>query len=95
MKQIVLLLFPFLAFQLSAAPTLPKIFGDHMVLQQGRPVMVWGWAEAKIDGDKVILSSPDVEMPVAVRYAYSSNPKGANLYNREGIPASPFRTDDW
>jgi sialate O-acetylesterase len=55
----------------------------------------WVWADAKIDGDKVILSSPEVETPVAVRYAYSSNPKGANLYNREGIPASPFRTDDW
>ncbi len=33
--------------------------------------------------------------PVAVRYAWPDNPEGANLYNREGLPASPFRTDDW
>ena len=33
--------------------------------------------------------------PVAVRYACSTNPEGANLYNRNGLPASPFRTDNW
>ena len=55
----------------------------------------WVWAEAKIDGDTVVVSSPDVKNPVAVRYAYSMNPEGANLYNMEGIPASPFRTDAW
>ncbi len=55
----------------------------------------WHWAEATIDGDDVVLNSPEVAEPVAVRYAYSMNPSGANLYNKEGIPASPFRTDDW
>lgn len=55
----------------------------------------WHWAEATIDGDDVVVSSPQVSEPVAVRYAYSMNPAGANLYNREGLPASPFRTDDW
>lgn len=55
----------------------------------------WKWADAKIEGDAVVLSSPEVEKPVAVRYAYSMNPEGANLYNKEGLPASPFRTDDW
>lgn len=55
----------------------------------------WHWAEATIDGSDVIVRSPDVKEPVAVRYAYSMNPTGANLYNVEGIPASPFRTDDW
>ncbi|MHC4249309.1 MAG: sialate O-acetylesterase [Planctomycetota bacterium] len=55
----------------------------------------WVWAEARIDGDTVVVSSPDVRSPVAVRYAYSGNPLGANLYNREGMPASPFRTDEW
>ena len=55
----------------------------------------WVWAEAVIDGDTVLVSHPDVPVPVAVRYAYSANPLGANLYNREGFPASPFRTDDW
>jgi len=48
-----------------------------------------------IDGETVVVSSPDVSEPVAVRYAFSMNPVGANLYNKEGIPASPFRTDDW
>ena len=55
----------------------------------------WAWATAIIDGDDVMVSSPDVAEPVAVRYAYSMNPVGANLYNKEGIPASPFRSDDW
>lgn len=55
----------------------------------------WHWADARIDGDEVVISSPQVAEPVAVRYAYSMNPEGANLYNRDGLPASPFRTDDW
>lgn len=56
----------------------------------------WHWAEARIDGtDSVIVSSASVPAPVAVRYAFSHNPEGCNLYNREGLPASPFRTDDW
>lgn len=56
---------------------------------------VWHWAEARIDGEALVVSCPDVESPVAVRYAYSMNPVGANLYNSDGLPASPFRTDDW
>ncbi len=56
---------------------------------------VWVWGNATIDGDTVVVSHPDIPVPVAVRYAYSANPLGANLYNREGFPASPFRTDDW
>jgi sialate O-acetylesterase len=55
----------------------------------------WHWAKATIDGNSVLVSSPAVTEPVAVRYAYSMNPVGANLYNRHGLPASPFRTDDW
>lgn len=55
----------------------------------------WFWADAKIDGDTVVVSSPDVSSPVAVRYAFCMNPLGANLYNKEGLPASPFRTDNW
>ena len=53
----------------------------------------WHWAAAVIKDNKVIVSSPKVETPVAVRYAFSMNPVRANLYNREGLPASPFRTD--
>ena len=55
----------------------------------------WHWAEAKIEGDTLIVWSDEVDHPEAVRYAYSQNPAGANLYNKEGLPASPFRTDDW
>jgi sialate O-acetylesterase len=55
---------------------------------------VWHWADATIDGATVVVKSDKVAAPVAVRYAYSMNPKGANLYNKEGMPASPFRTDD-
>jgi sialate O-acetylesterase len=54
------------------------------------------WAEAKIVGkNKIEVSSPNVSQPVAVRYAFNSNPKHPNLTNDSGIPASPFRTDDW
>ena len=55
----------------------------------------WFWAEATINGNDVIVKSSEVKSPVAVRYAYSMNPLGANLYNKQGLPASPFRTDDW
>lgn len=56
---------------------------------------VWQWADAVIDGNEVVLSSEKVANPVAVRYAWSMNPAGANLYNKEGLPAVPFRTDSW
>jgi sialate O-acetylesterase len=52
------------------------------------------WANAKIKGKKVIVWSDKVTDPVAVRYAWADNPEGANLYNKQGLPASPFRTDD-
>ncbi|MDA3923446.1 MAG: sialate O-acetylesterase [Kiritimatiellae bacterium] len=52
-------------------------------------------AEAKVVGKTVVVSSPEVKEPVAVRYAWANNPVGCNLYNKEGFPASPFRTDDW
>lgn len=55
----------------------------------------WRWADAVIDGDSVVVSSAQVPAPVAVRYAFAQNPAGCNLYNREGLPASPFRSDDW
>ena len=57
---------------------------------------VWHWADAKIESkDTVLLSSPQVKQPVAARYAWASNPEGANLVNSIGLPASVFRTDDW
>lgn len=53
------------------------------------------WADAIIKGNKVIVSSKEVQNPVAVRYAWADNPDGANLCNKDGLLASPFRTDDW
>jgi sialate O-acetylesterase len=55
----------------------------------------WAWADAVIDGKTVVVSSPEVPKPVAVRYAYTMSGDDCNLYNNEGLPASPFRTDDW
>ncbi|HZG23905.1 MAG TPA: sialate O-acetylesterase, partial [Chitinophagaceae bacterium] len=52
------------------------------------------WANARIDGNHVVLSSPMVSDPVAARYAWANNPV-CNLYDGAGLPASPFRTDDW
>ncbi len=52
------------------------------------------WADARIEGNTVIVSSPKISKPVAVRYGWADNPI-ANLYNKAGLPASPFRTDDW
>ena len=53
------------------------------------------WADAVIDGNSIIVSSAKIKDPVAVRYAWANNPKGCNLYNNEGLPGVPFRTDDW
>jgi sialate O-acetylesterase len=54
----------------------------------------WSWADARIDGDTVVVSSPSVANPKEVRYAWQSNP-AATLFNLAGLPAAPFRTDDW
>jgi sialate O-acetylesterase len=54
------------------------------------------WAEAKIVGkNRIEVWSPNVLRPAAVRYAFNSNPKHPNLTNDSGLPASPFRTDEW
>jgi sialate O-acetylesterase len=52
------------------------------------------WADARISGNAVIVSSPGVPHPKEVRYAWQSNPE-ATLFNGAGSPASPFRTDTW
>ena len=54
----------------------------------------WAWAYAKIDGDTVVVSASAVPDPKEVRYAWQSNP-GATLFNGAGLPAAPFRTDNW
>lgn len=52
------------------------------------------WAKAYIDGDKVVVYSEKIANPVAVRYSWANNPD-VNLFNEEGLPAAPFRTDSW
>ncbi len=54
----------------------------------------WRFAEAKIEGDSVVLSHPEVKSPEAARYNWAANPVG-NLFNGAGIPAAQFRTDNW
>jgi sialate O-acetylesterase len=52
------------------------------------------WANAKIEGNNVVVWSEKVENPVSVRYAWADNPEGANLYNKENLPASTFDTSE-
>jgi sialate O-acetylesterase len=54
----------------------------------------WYWADARVEGDTVIVSSPSVPNPKEIRYAWQSNP-AATLFNLAGLPAVPFRTDMW
>jgi len=54
----------------------------------------WVWANAKIEGGKVVISHPEIKQPTAVRYGWAQNPD-CNLFNGAGLPASPFRTDSW
>lgn len=56
---------------------------------------VFRWADAVIDGDSVLVSHPQIGMPVAVRYAWADEIPWANLFNADGLPAQAFRTDTW
>ncbi len=58
------------------------------------PDKKWLTAKARIVGDKIVVSHPDLKNPAAVRYAWAENPD-CNLFNGAGLPASPFRTDNW
>jgi sialate O-acetylesterase len=78
--------------------------GSGLVEQGGEPLKWFAIAgedrnfvaaQAAIVGKTVVVSSEQVAEPVAVRYAWANNPEGCNLFNKEGFPASPFRTDDW
>ncbi len=53
------------------------------------------WADAVIEGDTVIVSSPEVKKPAAIRYAWDNTHPWANLFNKDGLPALTFRTDSW
>ena len=80
-----------------------KHTGTGLMVKNGEPLkgfaiagsdQQWVWATAVIKDNTVRVSSEKVEKPVAVRYDWANNPIG-NLYNKEGLPASPFRTDTW
>jgi sialate O-acetylesterase len=51
------------------------------------------WANAKIEGNTIVVWNDNIQNPMYVRYAWADNPRDANLFNKEGLPASPFRTD--
>jgi sialate O-acetylesterase len=53
------------------------------------------WGDARLEGDTVVVSHPEISEPAAVRYAWSSQFPWANLFNQDGLPAQPFRTDRW
>jgi sialate O-acetylesterase len=55
----------------------------------------WVPAQARFDGDRIVLHSPDVPAPVAARYAWVDNPSGCNIVGGDGLPLPPLRTDDW
>lgn len=79
-------------------------FADELKSADGKPLAQFSiagkdkkfvWANATIEGNEVVVQSDEVPEPYAVRYAWADNPQGCNLTNASGIPASPFRTDDW
>lgn len=74
--------------------------GSGLISSDGEPLnhfeiagadMSFEWADARIEGNTVVVSNDRIEHPEFVRYAWADNPRGANLYNKEGLPASPFR----
>ena len=88
-------------------PTVEKTtsYGGDVEIVMGRDAKLTGfqiagedkkfhWADAVIRGKTVVVSSPNVAKPASVRYGWSDYPV-VNLYNSAGLPASPFRTDDW
>lgn len=76
--------------------------GSGLITNDGEPLSEFAiagedrkfvWAKATIEGDKVVVWNDDIKNPKYVRYAWADNPAFPNLYNKEGLPASPFRTD--
>lgn len=106
-KIIAVLIVSAFSCSLLANISLPKIFGDNMVLQRDKPVRIWGWAAA---GENVTLQFNQQKKntkadkagkwqillaPVAVRYNWTGDASEGNLFNQEMLPAAPFRTDNW
>ena len=78
--------------------------GKGLAVPEGKPLQgfiiagedrQWQWADAKIDGETVVVSSPKVSKPVAVRYGWAERMPWATLFSQNGLPALPFQTDNW
>ena len=82
-----------LNFDVAAEQLVLKDNGNHAFAIAGKDHKFY-WAKATRNGSQIILSSPEVSEPVAVRYAWANNPD-LSLFNAVGLPASPFRTDRW
>jgi len=76
-------------------PSLPDPGADIAHVAVAGEDRRWRWARTRIEGSTLLVGHPAISRPVAVRYAYAMNPAAANLCNRDGLPASPFRTDRW
>ena len=76
----------------------PNLVAEHGTELKGFAIAKddrkWAWAKAVIDGNTVVVSADSVPSPASVRYDWQDCPPG-NLANKEGLPAVPFRTDDW
>ena len=70
-------------------------YGYIRGFQIAGPDQKFYWAQAKLEGNEVVVWSPEVKTPVAVRYGWSDNPGPLDLYNAVGLPLTPFRTDNW
>jgi sialate O-acetylesterase len=73
---------------------IPPVASELKAFAIAGPDKKWVWAKARINGAQVVVFSDQVPNPVAVRYGWADNPP-CNLYNKEKLPAAPFRTDDW
>lgn len=78
----------------SPSGRIPPVASELKGFAIAGPDQKWVWAQARINRDQVVVSSDQAPNPVAVRYGWADNPP-CNLYNKEKLPATPFRTDDW
>jgi len=74
----------------ASVPASPELKGFAIAGEDKKFV----WAKARIEGDKIIVSHPEIQKPIAVRYGWADYPV-VNLWNKDGLPASPFRTDNF
>lgn len=79
-------------FPSESEPVLLDVFPNGFAIAGADSV--FHWAQARLEGNDIVLHAPEVPNPVAVRYAWADNPI-LSLFNKEGLPASSFRSDDW